>query len=46
MVKRITRIILALGVTLVLAGCDKCGDPLKFTLFEQPRSCSGDNPQG
>lgn len=45
--KRLIRTIGILGIAALLAGCDKCGDPLKFTLFDDaPKTCSGGNPQG
>lgn len=44
--KRLIRTIGILGIAALLAGCDKCGDPLKFTLFDAPKTCSSGNPQG
>lgn len=44
--KRVIRMVGILAITALLAGCDKCGDPVKFTLFESLKSCTGSNPQG
>lgn len=45
--KRMIRLAGILSLGALLAACDKCGDPIKFTLFVQPaKSCSNGNPQG
>lgn len=44
--KRLIRIAGILAITALLAGCDKCGDPVKFTLIDSLKSCSDSNPQG
>ncbi len=41
--KRACTIIAILGFAVILAGCDKCGDPVKFF---QPKSCGASSPQG
>jgi hypothetical protein len=45
--KRLIRTIGILGIVSLLAGCDKCGDWVKFDLLDlTPKSCSSSNPQG
>lgn len=42
------RLIAVLGLTTLLAGCDRCGNMMELDMFLQPvkKVCTGQRPQG
>lgn len=42
------RLIAVLGLTTLLAGCDRCGNMMELDMFLQPvkKVCTGQKPQG
>lgn len=44
--KRVTMMGGLLAIGLLLAGCDKCGDPVKFFTPAPVKSCSDSKPAG
>lgn len=46
--KSAVRLIAVLGLTMLLAGCDRCGSLMELDMFLQPvkKACTDQKPQG
>ena len=42
------RLVAVLGITMLLAGCDRCGNMMELDMFLQPvkKVCTGQKPAG
>jgi len=46
--KSVFRLVAVLGLTTLLAGCDRCGNMMELDMFLQPvkKACTDQKPQG
>lgn len=44
--KRLTMLLGLFAVSVVLSGCDKCGDPVKFFTPAPAKACGDSKPAG